>query len=77
MDAIREQEMKVFEQSPIFRNFDEYRFSEPERVIAGSKATYIRHIDGRGLHLVNKYDIVCRKGEWRIIRQVIEPIPGN
>ena len=77
MDAIMADEEKAFEQSPIFRNFDEYRFSEPERAIVGSKATYIRHIEGRGLHLVNQYDIVCRDGEWRIIHQVIEPIPGN
>jgi len=77
MDAIREDEMKAFEQSPIFNNFDEYRFSEPERAIVGSKATYIRHIEGRDLHLVNQYDIVYRNGEWRIIRQVIELIPGD
>ena len=63
-----------FDYAPIFRNFDEYSFSEPEWAIVGSKATYIRHIEGRGLRLVNQYDIVCRKGEWRIIRQVIEPI---
>lgn len=75
MDAIRAQEEKAFEQSPIFRNFDEYRFSEPERAIVGSKATYIRHIEGRGLHLINQYDIACRDGEWRIIRQVIEALP--
>jgi len=75
MDAIRANEEKAFGQSPIFKNFDEYRFSEPERAIVGSKATYIRHIKGRGLHLINQYDIVCRDGEWRIIRQVIEAQP--
>ncbi len=75
MDAIRANEKKAFEQSPIFKNFGEYRFSEPERAIVGSKATYIRHIKGRGLHLINQYDIVCRDGEWRIIRQVIEAQP--
>ena len=76
MDAIRANEKKAFEQSPIFHNFDEYCFSEPERAIVGSKATYIRHIEGRGLHLINQYDIVCREGEWRIIRQVIEAQPA-
>ena len=76
MAAIRANEKKAFEQSPIFKNFHEYRFSEPERAIVGSKATYIRHIKGRGLHLVNQYDIVCRDGEWRIIRQVIEAQPA-
>lgn len=69
------EEEKAFEQSPIFRNFDEHRFSELERAIVSSKATYIRHIEGRGLHLINQYDIVCRDGEWRIIRQVIEALP--
>lgn len=76
MDAIRANEKKAFEQSPIFKNFDEYSFSEPERAIVGSKATYIRHIEGRGLHLINQYDIVRREGQWRIIRQVIEALPN-
>ncbi len=72
--GIRVDQMDRFAQSDIFR---ELNYSEPEREIRPNRATYIYNVEGPGFNWIERFELARREGKWRIVHQVIEPLPGE
>jgi hypothetical protein len=71
-DEIERFQLEGFHQPGSFRDLN---FSKPEGEIRGNSATYHVHVEAPGVRLVNHFELIRRDGQWRIIHQILEPLP--
>ncbi|UCF96212.1 MAG: hypothetical protein JSV89_13610 [Spirochaetaceae bacterium] len=73
-DEIERFQLEGFQQPGSFRDLN---FSKPEGEIRGNSATYHIHVEAPGVQLLNRFELIRRDGQWKIVHQILEPLPSE